>query len=505
LSFSAFLSAQEGPANNDEEPDTTVYVIRAITFDVTGRSRPFALSYYGKLTEGEEITGKAAMDFYIQDHTQLLLNQRVLKDDVQIIPSFDAPDGDGKIPVDLLVIVADTWNIMVFPKPIWDSNSGFEITLKARDYNFFGTMNAVKVDFGYQLNNRKESSFNLLLDLDIPFTALGYNWNINFDNEFIYSGTAESEYTLGYFNTTGISMELPWRRTTFVFDITHHINWKQKNDYWAEADYGKYFDGLYNSVSFGTDWRIPTGLEVFNFGELIYTPGVSEVFTYNPGGWDMLQWDGIQKSVTTHINQSLSFGRIDWKGNFRKGLEVILKNQNSFNHVRNVWNNYYTLDATAHFLFTDFFGIASRLQFRHWFTRFPFPLHLDAGDVLRGVRDNSITADRMLSFNLEFPFRVLAAKPSEWFHAPKLNIFNFELFVAPVFDMGLVHTSIPRNNQKGVEFYTTGGLEVLIFPDIMRSLYIRFSYGINLGNTIKYGRIPPSDENEFFIGLYHFF
>ncbi|MDR1971127.1 MAG: hypothetical protein LBQ46_04325 [Treponema sp.] len=479
--------------------DTTVYVIRGINFDITGRTRPYALRNHGRLQEGETFTGRAALDFYIRDRTQLLVNQRVLKDTVTITPTLGEPEADGRIPVDLLITVSDTWNIMVFPKPLWDSNDGFDLTLKGRDYNFFGTMSPLRLDLGYQLNTRKESNFNFLIDSDIPFTALGFNWNINFDNQFDYSWRE----ALGYANTTGISMELPWRRSTFIFDISHQISWYDKNSAWErDQGYGKFFEGLINSIGFGVDWKIPTGLEVYKFGELTYTPKLRQSLNYNPGSWDMNEWRDLRRSYTTSFNQTLGFGRVDWIGNFRRGLEASFENENTYNYTRRTWNNSYSLNAAGHYLFSDSLGITSRLQFRHWFLNFPRSLYYDGGDVLRGVLDADVWADMMFSINIELPIRVLSARPSRWFKKDKMRIFNFEFFLSPTLDIGLAHLPSPMNGQKVLTPYYTGGLEALIFPDIMRSLYIRLSLGFDLDKFFWDYSIPSA---EFFFGLGHFF
>jgi hypothetical protein len=491
------LPAQETPGSPAESP---VYVIRNIDFNVTGRSRPYALRYHGKLEEGEELAGREALEFYIKDRTQLLVNQRVLKDDVSIVYTLGEAEPDGRIPVSLLVTVSDTWNIMIFPKPLWDSNDGFDLTLKARDYNFFGTMNPIRVDLGYQLNTRRESNFNFLIDTDIPFSALGFNWNINFDNQFDYSW----KESLGYTNTSGISMELPWRRSTFTFDLTHQINWYPKNDLWEQNQgYGKFFEGLFNSISTGVDWRLPTGVDVFGFGELIYTPRIRQSINYNPGSWDMKEWREFRQSHATSLDQTLGFGRVDWIGNFRRGLDVYFENSNSYNYTRRAWNNSYTLNAAAHFLPVDYFGVTSRLQFRHWFYNFPRdrPLHYEAGDVLRGVLNSHVAADFMLSLNLEFPYRI-AIRPSNWFKVSKLRLFNFELFLSPFLDIALAHLPKPYNGQDTLTAYYAGGMEIFIFPDIMRSFYIRLSAGFDLDKFFWDYSIPPV---EFFFGLGHFF
>jgi hypothetical protein len=498
----SLLGAQENTSDGGADPargaaDTAVYVIRKIDFNITGRSRPYALRYHGKFREGEEFTGRPALEFYIRDRTQLLVNQRVLKDDVSIVHILGEPESDGKIPVYLVVTVSDTWNIMAFPKPLWDSNDGFDLTLKARDYNFFGTMSPIRIDLGYQLNTRKESNFNFLLDTDIPFSAMGFNWNLNFDNQFDYSWRE----ALGYINTSGISMELPWRRSTFIIDATHEINWYPKNGTWEQALYGKFFEGLVNSISFGADWRVPTGINVANSGELIYTPEIRQNFNYNPGGSDIQEWREFRHSYATSFNQTLGFGRVDWIGNFRSGLDVYFSNSNSYNYIRRVWDNSYTINAAGHFLLTDYFGVTSRLQLRHWFLNFPRDLYYNAGDVLRGVLNDDIAADLMFSLNLEFPFR-LSFRPSKWFMNSKLGIFNFDLFLSPILDIALVHLPRPVNDQKTFGAYYAGGLEILVFPDIMRSLYLRLSVGIDLDKFFWDYAIPPA---EIFFGLGHFF
>jgi hypothetical protein len=494
------LAAQEDPPGTGGGAEAAVYVIRKIDFDVTGRSRPYALRYHGKLNEGEELRGQEALDFYIRDRTQLLVNQRVLKDDVSIVYTLGEPETDGRIPVCLSVTVSDTWNIMAFPKPLWDSNTGFDLTIKARDYNFFGTMNPLRIDLGYQINTRKESNFNFLLDTEIPFSAMGLNWSINFDNEFDYSWNE----ALGYINTAGISMELPWRRSTFIFNISHEINWYPRNGEWEQEQpqgYGKYFEGLVNTVSFGADWELPTGAEVPGFGELIYTPKIRQSLNYNPGSWDMYEWREYRQSYTTSLNQKLGFGRVNWIGNFRDGLDVYFSNDNSYNYTRRAWNNSYTVNATGHFIVTSYFGVTSRLQLRHWFSNFPRDLNYGAGDVLRGVLDDDVAADLMLSLNLEFPLR-LPFRPSEWFNKPKMRIFNFELFLSPILDIAFARLPRPIGSQKTLSAYYTGGLEVLVFPDIMRSLYLRLSAGFDLDKFFWDYAIPPP---EFYLGLGHFF
>jgi hypothetical protein len=494
---------ENAPAASSSTPtsastDHTVYIIRNIDFNITGSSRPFALMYHGKLKEGEEITGAANLELYIHDRTQRLINQRVLKDDVRIDYTSGEAGEDGKVPVDLLVTVNDTWNIMAFPKPLWDPNTGLDITLKARDYNFFGTMNPLRIDLGYSLNTDQESNFTFLLDTDIPFQALGLNWNINFDNEINYTW----QEALSYKNSSGVAVELPFKTTTFIFDTSHYITWYPKTSRRFRDRYGSYFEGLVNSAEFSTSWKIPTGLKVFDYGELTYQPKISEEIAYNPGNYDPDYFDDLIKGPVTNLSQSLGFDRVDWIGNYRRGIDVYFNNNNSFNHNREFWNNRYSVDARGYFILTDFLGMSSRLLWRHWFYSFPEKYAEDAGDVLRGILNENIWADRMLSLNLEFPFKIFTARPSDWFKKPEMRIFNFDMYLSPMVDIALVHLSGNLNDQPPLRMYYTGGFEALVFPEFMRSLYLRVSAGIDLEALIKNGKLS---ESELFIGLGHFF
>jgi len=143
-------------------------------------------------------------------------------------------------------------------------------------------------------------------------------------------------------------------------------------------------------------------------------------------------------------------------------------------------------------------------MYRHYFTGVDADAYNnEAGDVIRGVADNELSAEYMLSLNLEFPFRALRFAPSELFHVPKLRVINFELFLSPFFDAALVKESDRARHPEslfGGAFAAGAGIEFLVFPDIMRSLYIRASFGYNLHRTES-----VTDWGDVFIGIGHFY
>jgi hypothetical protein len=462
----------------ETETPEVMYIIATIRFDIQGRTRPLALLDAGMFRQGELLLGEAGLASYIKDKTQLLLNQRILEE-VHIDYAAGKADAQGLVPVDLLVSVRDTWNIIVLPRPQYDDNKGFDLTLKGRDYNFLGTMNPLRVDVGYQRDTEGEQSLVFEIDSDTPFNAFGYAFNLNFDHAFSYT----FEEPLYYKNTTGLSMELPYRWTTFTFGFEEAAVIHEENEDQYKAAYGDY-DDWYMSSELYASWKIPTGFLVHTLGELAYTPKVAGKLTYPK---ETLEY--FRKGPTLTLSHKLGFGRIDWLGNYRNGVEVSLDNAYQYNLSHQDWNKTLFFTMTGHWPVRDFFGISGRVRYRHWFDDTQ-----DAGDALRGILDKSVHAAYMVSLNLDFPFRILRFTPSQWLNNRKLRLFNFELHLSPFIDAALIPAP---------QAALTGGLECIVFPEFMRSFYVRVSMGWNLIEAVKTQSLPDGANRELFIGIGH--
>jgi hypothetical protein len=488
-------SPLEKAVQDGEKGASPVYVIRDIVFNSAGRTQPFALMYHGEFRIGERISGAENLEKYIQKKTQLLLNQRVLSTVSVDYAAGDAGE-DGLIPVDLFITTTDTWNIIALPYAKFDDNTGFELTLKARDYNFLGAMSPLRIDLGYTLDEDylwdfSKGSFNFMIDSNTPFKALGYNWNFNFDHYFSFIHNEP----LYYKNVTGLSMELPYERTTFTFGFDENIIFNEENEDKYEADYGKRFEGGYMSSELYASWKIPLGFTIGHFGELNYIPKIAGKINYRPGG----DVDVPRKGPTGTFSHTIGFGQIDWKGNYRDGLEIEVKNSNEYNFFKEKWEKEISFSGTGHFFLARIFGVSSRLQYRHWFDE-PYD---NGGDALRGIRNNDVYADYMLSLNMDFPFRLLRLYPSELFNNNNLRLFDFELHTSPFIDLALVRDPIYDISLSPEELLYSGGIEFIIFPAFMRSIYLRISVGFNLRKFMETKTIPAGNDRELFIGLEH--
>jgi hypothetical protein len=482
--------------SQEEARDDSVYIINSFSFKIKGYTRSDALIRKGELKTGEEITGVSELEKYILDKTQLLYNERVL-DSVSLDYAVGEQRDDGKFPVEVIITTADTWNIVAIPRPRYSSNTGFDITLKARDYNFLGTMSPLRIDLGYSYDENKDHSFFLLFDSNFPFTAYGLNWNIKFLNDFIYRPNMDQEVYNG--NTTGLSVELPVGFTFLTVGLNESFIANEENENIYKPEYGNFQDGFYMVTNPYISWRIPTGINAGHFGEIEFTPGLSAFFNHEFSKWPL---DDIRKGPFIIFDQNLGFNRIDWIDNFRNGLDVSVYNMFDYNFYKakndkNPWTEKLIFSGIGHYKISNFLGISSRLMYRQWlFYDYGYTF---GGDVLRGVIDKDIFADYMLSLNLDLSVKLFKFLPSVWLNKSKLRVFNFEFFAAPFIDIAVYRDSVNKTEFDIKKTVYTGGTEIIIFPEFFRSLFLRISCGWNLKN------MPKSDNMEIYIGTDFFY
>jgi hypothetical protein len=500
-----FLFSQETESDIEgkietENPDTvalfdddSIFVISGFDFDIKGITRPNAIIYNAELKIGEKLHGQAALDEYIADKTQVLNNRRVLKDNALVTYTVGERAKDGSYPVFLKIKVEDTWNIIAVPRPTYSSNSGFNITIKARDYNFLGTMDPLRLDLGYSHDEEGHNSFTLMLDSDTPFRLFNLDWNFNFDHDFSYRPNLDEPFF--YRNTTGLSVEIPYKRTTFSVGTNESLilNQEMSRRYWKEYD--RFQKGIYMSSSPYVSWRIPTGFHYYHLGEVNYNTDITATFIHGFSRWPIFSF---LKGPYLNFSHSLGFGRVDWVDNFRKGVSANISNSFKYNFYNlrndiNPWGAGFSISGTGHKIIREWFNFSTRLMYRHWF----FDDYTDSGgNVVRGIIDNDIIANYMFSVNLDFGFRLFRFRPSVWFKNEKWRIINFDFHVAPFVDLALFNN--PRTQEPfGFDNMLLGaGLEAIIFPQAFRSLYLRVSMGLG----VKTGDLHAGISREIYIG-----
>ena len=462
------------------QTDDEIYFINSYKYNIDGKTREYAVDYRAAIITGEEITGYSNLENFIQGKTQLLLNERVFES-VNIDYTIGDMDDSGKYPVDLIIHIKDTWNFIALPYPKYDSNTGFSLTIKARDYNFLGTMSPLRIDAGYERNNNGKNFFNLMLDTDIPVYLFGLIWNIDFDHSIVYR--PDLDYPLYYRNTTGLSLEVPVRRSTITVGFSEILTVNDEKP------------GVYMTSKPYISWRIPTGLIMSDFGELSYSPSISVSFNHEFPDWPLA--DSLIGPFL-NFSHSLGFGRVNWIGNFRKGFSFNIYNSFKYNFFNaqndlNPMSGDLHITGTAHFAIKDFSGVSVRIMYRYFFFD---GFDSSAGSILRGIRDSSVKADKMLSLNIDASVRALKFRPSEWFNNSSFwRIFDFDFHIGPVIDAALYNDPYNPVTFAFNDLLLTAGIEAVIFPLRWRSIFLRVSFGKNFSIA------DLNDSYELFIGM----
>jgi hypothetical protein len=504
--FCAAALIGAAPVFSQNEPleteggDNLEYYIRSINFDIDGRTRAFALLEILEMQEGQRVGGRDALETLVRRKTQMLRNQRVLEDAACRIDYVEGEaENGGPIPVDFLIHVKDAWNFFIFPEPKFDSNTGLSITLKARDWNFLGTMSPLEIDLGYEQDDDQYSVFTDI-NADIPFRFLGYTWNFNFDNAFTYNEIDPNYYK----NVTGLTIDLPWRQTTFTvgFDQSFFLHEENSDEETSKTSVKFFEDEWYMSSALYAKWEIPLGIEVGEFGALTYFPQLTENFNYRPGGYI----GEYRRGPSTKFEHSFGFGQINWRGNFRNGLDASISNVNTFNNHSMEWDFNAGLAVEGHLALAGFFGVSSRLKYRKYISSDDYTV----GENLRGIRDKDFIADNVLSFNLELPLRILNFTPSRWFNNRSFRPFDVEVHFSPFIDIALINGHSNRDYRPPKDYTLSDplaavGFEVIAFSLPWRNLNLRASLGWDLQEWRRSGEFPSGRYRELYIGLHHFY
>jgi hypothetical protein len=477
--------------------EQSIFIINSFNYNIKGRTLPFVLNTKAEFKKGEEIIGKTHFAKFIKDKKQLLINERVLKDDVRVEYTIGELTQDGKYPVDLEIYVEDTFNIIALPYPKYDSNNGFSLTIKARDYNFLGSMEPFRVDLGYKYDQEGRTTISLMLDSGLPFQAFGLNWFFDFDNYFDYRPEFSEPF---YFkNRSAISVDIPIQRTTLNLWFAESFFWNEENADTDKPKLGDVQEGLYMSSYPRVSWKIPTGLEIGDYGELTYNPRLYAIINHEISPWE-LSYDRI--GPTLHFTHSLYFGKINWIGNFRKGLSLNLNNSYSYDfyYLRRDWDPWgysYSIIAKGYFMLVeDLVGVSSRFSHYHWINTSSD----SAGDVLRGIFDRDVSAEYIMTFNFDLDVRAIRMKPYEWLANNKLmRILGFDVHLNPFFDMAWYKPPSEPSEFKRENLLFGAGFEMIIYPHRFRSMFLRISVGWDVSN------IAEKTPMEIFLGMELFY
>ena len=482
LLTAAFVAAQEAP-----------FAIKSVDFQVKGRTLNFVLMQRlqvdGPLI-GRSFADRQALDAYVADRRQILLNTR-------LFASVDAvcelsPDPSGGTAVKVAFAIVDTWNIVALPKPVISSNTGVDIYVKAKDYNFLGSMQTLTLSPEVKWDTHGNFSGAVSTSFTVPFHALGADWSLGVSESFQCWSDWETNQSI---SSLGLTYNVPG--LSFPASITL----SQGYNYNADVQYIGYYEPdpnfLTDSVS-GT-FHLPIGLSMGALGAVYYDPALS--FSEN---W----WPGVALSVwgragpSAYFSNMLSAGRIDWIGNQRQGVSAYLKSVSNYNFDTGDYIQDISLGSTGAWRDGERIGLVAQATalarpVGNFSGVFPtYAMVYDGsllendyltglGSYLRGIVDDRVNgvAGAFLEVSVpvklfDFPTHLVIGK--DW--------LDFELQAEPFVDAAAV---LP---QWGATYasedwrqwlWASGGLEFLAYPVAMKNFIIRASLGWDLISILQ--------------------
>ncbi len=451
------------------------FEITSIEYGIVGRTRVWAVKDKLRLTEGQQFADRDELEAYLTDQQQLLINERVLDYAlVEYDESVDDPDTDER---EILVRVEteDTWNYFILPYFKYDSNTGLLLSLRGRDYNFFGTMKELEIDLDYEKTEDLEDLVTIAANFSIPLNILERRWRLAMKQELVLEADE-----VAYLFDLGFGYDFDWLSQTWTTTYTQSYRYDSDDEF----DDTSYFG---SRVDFASD--IETPVNVPGFGALRYRPNLYSATEYKPGGIS-----DERSGLRVGYEHSLFAGRIDWIGNYRNGTTARVGNDNSFETFDQEWSNDVNF-AIAGYRSWLKAGVSGRASGFYLITGADED-QSDAAKAARGVLNDDMNGDVGLFLNLDATVTFWTLRPI--FEA-QVGVFFDTAYVRDTEGAFYGDTSFEAER----DLLFGSGIEVVGFPLFARSLYIRASLGSNVRAVLDGANPLSSEAREIFFGLGH--
>ena len=411
----------------------------------------------------------------------------------------------------ITISTKDTWNIIALPFPKFDSNTGFVAKIKGKDYNFLGSMQVLNVDISYILDNSGKSSGGIGTSFSYPFKAGPLNaiyklealLNVEQKNaSFDLNNTIEFCYPTNF-----IDIYFGYYQGFYLNRSRDENQGKKEINKTGEDEDKKDEKPVYDKYFFYTKFFTYTPITLYNFeyaGKLVYTPYISFY-----GNWAFKRLNEREKrGISINFSHSLSLSRIDWKNNFREGFSASLENSYSYNFfLKDKPEIEVSTTLTGYYSFIDRVGLYAKFDAFYFFSK---DLSQRAGKNLRGILNKRIKTDAGFTLNFDVPIKITSFDFEKISGVEWTRFFGFEWFISLFFDMALVHDMQTNRYFHPSDGWYAGGLEMILYPHKMRSIYFRISLGFDLSELKnvkginKIGGVAKRDNeaiSEIFIGI----
>jgi outer membrane protein assembly factor BamA len=467
-----------------ETPASSEFIISSVRYEIQGITNQRILQGKAEIKEGTRFSTKEALESFIADRRQRLMNERVLE---SVVIEYTLVGSDGAPQeVDVLVKVEDSWNIIALPYFRYDTNDGFLLSIRGRDYNFIGSMQALVLNIDYAVDAAGQQSYGGYASFGIPFAlfdrdsgiTVSETLSVHADNRPVTSVTS-----LSFWHTLTEGL-VPLR-----FEASQGLQFNP-DSILGDPDPYLFLSRLSLSSS------INTGITVGSLGAISYSPSVSAYQYWRPDAQVRSDRQGLRAT----FSHGLSVGRIDWIENMRRGISASLTNGTTYN----VQTTDLASDLDVSFNYNA--TLTGKLGFNAKAAGF-YSLTDSArgglGSSMRGIKNARLQGSSAAFVNLEMPVKLFDF-PTHIFI--KKNWFDFELQASPFIDLGYVQGTTGTVAET-YNYWYSGGLEFFVFPLRMRTFIVRASIGFDLDAVLQNKSLTapsPRDGSsvyELFFGL----
>ena len=463
--------------------------ITEVRYEIDGRTRRWAIEDILDIEEGMVFTSEEELVAYLAEQQQKLTNQRILQEgSITFERTTTLPEDDGEETADrvqnvvVTVVTKDTWNFIVLPYFKYDSNTGLLLSLRTRDYNLFGTNQALSIDFDYERTEVEEDLFTIAADFRLPFNMFDRRWELIIEESLVLEAS-DIDFKL----STGLG---------YFFDFLG-LEW--------EAIYTESYrymtddpdDDYFFTSRFDLGATIDTGIFLPGYGPLAYRPNIYTKWNYTH--------DGIsdeRKGTSVVFEHFLKAGDFDWNGNYRDGQTFSVGNSNEYNIQKAAWDRSFDFETA---LYRSLWqpkpeenpkaGISTALSGFYLIDGASTDQD-DAAKAARGVLNDTMNGDLGFFLNLDAIITfltlgsILEAQIGTFFDIAYVRDLRGDFYEKTAFDF-----------KRDLRYGT--GIEIVGFPLFARSLYVRVSLGFDLIAINEGARPLSSEAREIYIGLRH--
>ena len=483
--------------------------IKSVEYNITGLTQKFPLQLAVPIDR--EVIFETEKKFleYLSEIQQKLNNLRTLESSTLEYEYVEVKE--DVVFAKITINTKDTWNIIALPFPKYDSNVGFVAKIKAKDYNFLGSMQVLNLDLSYVLDNSNKSYGGIAASFSYPFRMGPLSAKYTFDTTlsiekdnvgFDLNNTLEASYSLKFISFNfgfyqGFNLNKP--RVDDEKEKKGDENEYEEDELQNKPIHDLYF--LYTKFFLYTPITI---YNIPNIGKITYTPYIAF-----KGNWAFKELnEKSKKGIVGTFHHALYLSKINWRGNFRHGFSTSIENSYSYNFFLKEKPKI-ELSATlkGYYSFWEYIGLYSKLDAFYIFSQ---RTSQRAGENLRGILNNRIETDTAISLNIDIPIKIYNFDFKKITGVEWTRYVGFELFISLFLDMALVHDMVSGRYFHPKDGWYAGGIEAILYLHKMRSIYFRISVGFdltelkNVAGINKIGGIAKRDGkpiSEIFIGI----